>query len=133
MQYLTKSKREIFNIPSTEGDWLKVAAESDRIWNFPNVYAVADDKNIAIRKPDDSGATYKDHKGFFSNILLAFVIYDYKIVYTDVGAQGSKVRDDGVFLDCSMNPALINILNLPHQERFLKRMIPNSYNYRKKM
>ena len=108
-----KLKGEFFNIPSTEEEWLKISAETNRIWNFPNAYAAADGKHIAIRKPDESGATYKNYKGFFSIVLLAFVTYDYKIVYADVGAQG-KISDGGVFRDCSMNHALSNnALNLP--------------------
>ena len=104
---------EYFNIPSTEEEWLEIAGETERKWNFPNAYAAADGKHIAIKKPDQSGATYKNYKGFFSIVLLAFVTHDYKIVYVDVGAQG-KISDGGVFRDCSLNQALSqNLLNLP--------------------
>ena len=104
---------EYFNIPSTKEEWLEIAAETDRKWDFPNSYAAADGKHIAIKKPDNSGGMYKNYKGFFSIVLLAFVTHDYKIVYADVGAQG-KISDGGVFRDCSLNHALAhNLLNLP--------------------
>ena len=104
---------EYFNVPSTNEEWLRIATETEQKWNFPNAYAAADGKHIAIRKPDDSGATYKNYKGFFSIVLLAFVTYDYQIVYADVGAQG-KISDGGVFRDCSLNHALVQKkLNLP--------------------
>jgi hypothetical protein len=108
-----KLEGEYFNIPSTNEEWSQIADETERKWNFPNAYAAADGKHIAIKKPDNSGGMYKNYKSFFSIVLLAFVTHDYKIIYADVGAQG-KISDGGVFRDCSLNQALSqNLLNLP--------------------
>ena len=109
----TVLESEYFNMPSAEDEWLEMARITEEKWNFPNAYAAADGKHIAIKKPDDSGGTYKNYKDFFSIVLLAFVTHDYKIVYADVGAQG-RISDGGVWRDCSLNQALSrNLLHLP--------------------
>ena len=111
--HFSQLEGEFFNIPASADEWLQISSETDRKWNFPNAYAAADGKHIAIKKPDHSGGMYKNYKGFYSIVLLAFVTHDYKIVYADVGAQG-KISDGDIFRDCSLNHALLqNKLNLP--------------------
>ena len=69
-----------------------MAKETEQKWNFPNAYTAADGKYIAIKKPDKSGGTYTNCKGFL--------------------AKG-RICDGGVFSDCSLNRALSqNFLNL---------------------
>ena len=77
-----------FKVPDTEEEWLDLAAQTEQKWNFPNAFAAADGKHIAIKKPEKSRGMYLNYKGFFSIVLLAFVTHDYRIIYADVGAQG---------------------------------------------
>ena len=39
---------EFFNMPTSEEEWLEMARETEQKWNFPNSYAAADGKHIAI-------------------------------------------------------------------------------------
>ena len=60
-----------------------------------------------------SGSDFYNHKGFFSNVLLAIVNYDYKFLFVDWGCQG-RINDGGAFRNSSFNEALErNKLNLP--------------------
>ena len=106
-------KEDYFKMPSTQEEWMELATETERKWNFPNAIAAVDGKHIAIKKPALSGSSYYNYKGFDSIVLLVFVDHDYKILYADVGAQG-RISDGGVYRDCSFNSCLPKgELNLP--------------------
>ena len=89
-------KDEYLKVPSTEHEWEFISDETFKRWNFPNAFAAADGKHIALFHPDGSGSEYYNYKGFYSLVLLAFVDYDYKFLLIDVGCQG-RISDGGVF------------------------------------
>eukprot|EP00795_Rhopilema_esculentum_P008282 gene8282-14240_t len=91
-------KDDYFSVPSSEQEWINLADATEKRWQFPNAFAAADGKHIAVYHPDNSGGTFYNYKGFYSIVLLAFVDYDYKFIYADVGCQGfaDEVVDDNV-------------------------------------
>ena len=99
-------KDEYLKVPSTEQEWEFIADETFKRWNFPNAFAAADGKHIALFHPEGSGSEYYNYIGFYSLVLLAFVDYDYKFLLIDVGCQG-RISDGGVF----SNPAICSAIN----------------------
>ena len=99
--------------PNIQEKWLAIAQQFESRWQFPNCLGAGDGKHIGIRCPVYSGSDYVNYKGFFSFILLAFVGPDYRLLYTDIGCQGSA-SDGGVFCISSLWQALTEgTLNLP--------------------
>ena len=41
-------EKDYFRMPSTQEEWRAIADEIERKWNFPNAFAAADGKHIAI-------------------------------------------------------------------------------------
>ncbi|XP_065062943.1 uncharacterized protein LOC135689586 [Rhopilema esculentum] len=106
-------KDDYFSVPSSEQEWINLADATEKRWQFPNAFAAADGKHIAVYHPDNSGGTFYNYKGFYSIVLLAFVDYDYKFIYADVGCQG-RISDGGVYRNSSFAEKLSALeLNLP--------------------
>ena len=104
---------DYFNMPSSEEDWLNLANGTQERWQFPNAFAAADGKHIAINHPYGSGSEFYNYKGFYSIVLLAYVDYDYKFIYADVGCQG-RISDGGVYRNSTFFSKLSKgELNLP--------------------
>ena len=85
-------KDEYLAMPSCEKDWLDIADETFKVWQFPNGIAAADGKHICIMNPAGGGSEYYIYKGFYSIVFMALVTFDYKFLYVDIGCQG---RCDG--------------------------------------
>lgn len=113
-------------VPATEDEWRKVAAEYNRLWNYPNCLGACDGKRILIAKPPNSVSTYFDYKGHCSIILLALVDAHYTFLYVDVGTNG-RVSNGGVWEKCTLKAALeSNTLHVPPPEKlpFSQRVTP---------
>ena len=82
-------------MPSCEKDWVDIADETFKVWQFPNGIAAADGKHICIMNPAGGGSEYYNYKGFYSIVLMALVTFDYKFLYVDIGCQG-RISDGGV-------------------------------------
>jgi len=104
---------EVFNPPTTQAGWLRLAERFQDRWNLPHACGALDGKHVAIRKPKDSGTLYYNYKGFFSIVLLALVDADYRFVWADIGANGAA-SDCGVFNRSELEPGLREgTINLP--------------------
>jgi hypothetical protein len=110
-------------VPQTDAEWLNIAKDFERKWNFPNCLGALDGKHVTIRAPMNSGSTYFNYKHSFSIVLMALVDADYRFIYCDVGCNG-RISDGGVFAGCSLDDALSKkIANLPHP-----RQLPGTNN-----
>lgn len=81
--------------PSTQEEWLAVAADFEGYWNFPNCGGAIDGKHIRITCPSKGGSYYYNYKGFNSLILMAIVNANYEFIMVDVGKNG-RMSDSGV-------------------------------------
>lgn len=97
---ITKILKEVFQaikdtmlteipIPTKE-QFVSIAEDFGRIWNFPNAIGCLDGKHVRIRCPNNTGSVYYNYKDFFSIILLALVDAKYKFIAIDVGSYGRE-------------------------------------------
>ena len=103
----------IFQTPSTEEEWMKIADAFEEKWNFPNCIGAMDGKHIVIKQSKNSGSYFFNYKGTFSIVLLALVDAEYKFLYVDVGCNG-RVSDGGVFRNALLSRVMEeNFLAIP--------------------
>lgn len=76
-------------LPSKE-QFLSIADDFYRKWNFPNAIGCIDGKHVRIRCPNSTGSVYFNYKDYFSVILLALVDANYKFIAIDVGSYGRE-------------------------------------------
>ena len=99
-----------FQLPITEGEWLSIADEFMKEWQFPNCLGAIDGKLVHVQRPTKCGAQYFSYKRTFSVNMMAVVNAHYEFVYVTVGAQGSA-NDAAVFNASSFSKALENVSN----------------------
>ncbi|XP_033098204.1 uncharacterized protein LOC117102112 [Anneissia japonica] len=78
-----------------EKDWIEIAAEFQKRWQFPNCIDALDRKHVVIQAPPNSGSTFYNYKGTFSVVLMTLVDAMYCFSIIDVGAYGSN-SDGGI-------------------------------------
>ena len=81
-------------VPS-KAEWHSIAKDFYVRWNFPNCIGAIDGKHIMIQCPSNSGSLFFNYKSYFSVVLLAVTLADYRFVMVDIGAYGSS-NDSGV-------------------------------------
>lgn len=100
-------------MPNTTEQWLQIAEDFWKKWNFPNCIGALDGKHITIRCPNNSGSLNFNYKHTFSIVLMALTDANYKFTYIDVGCKG-RISDGGVYNRCSLYNAIENdLLNIP--------------------
>ena len=75
-------------VPSTEDEWLAIAEDFYKKWQFPNCIGAMDGKHIAICAPAHSGSLYHNYKHVYSIVMLAVVDANCKFILADVGSNG---------------------------------------------
>lgn len=104
----------------TENEWISVADNFFRIWNFPNCLGSIDGKHVMLQAPAQSGSLFFNYKKHFSLVLLAVCDATYQFTMVDIGAYGSQ-SDGSVLANSTFGKQLLsNTLKLPPQ-----RPLPN--------
>ncbi|KAM4029985.1 uncharacterized protein ACNLHF_022083 [Anomaloglossus baeobatrachus] len=85
---------DYMQFPKNQADWLAIASDFERRWQFPNCGGAIDGKHVRIQQPHNSGSFFYNYKGFFSVILFDVVNANYEFIYLDVGING-RVSDGG--------------------------------------
>lgn len=60
-----------FQMPTSEEEWMKIAMEYDKKWNFPHCLGSMDGKHVMIQAPINSGSDFFNYKGF---LALSFLL-----------------------------------------------------------
>ena len=100
-----------------KNDWIRTADEFYERTNFPNCIGAVDGKHIRIRKPNESGSQFFNHKNFSSTVLMAVSDADCCFISVEVRACGSS-SDSNVFKNSIFGKLLeSNKLNIPDPRR----------------
>ena len=101
-QYLGPSH---LKVPSTDEEWLAIAAKFEERWNYPNCIGAVDGKHIVMQPPAHAGSRFFNYKHTHSVVLMAVAGPDHEYMYADVGNNG-RVSDGGVWNKCSLSQAI---------------------------
>ena len=80
----------VMRCPTLPVDWFQVESVFRRRWNIPHALGALDGKHIPIRCPQGGDSIYRNYMGFHSIVLLAMVDGDYKFLWVEVRAAGSR-------------------------------------------
>ena len=80
---------EVLTCPTTPEEWLEIADQYYKKWNFPHTLGAVDGKHVAIVCPSNTGSVYYNYKHFFSILLFGMVDADYKFLWADVSGNGA--------------------------------------------
>ena len=89
-------KNNYLQCPSSENEFIKLAKEFEREWDFPNCLGALDGKHVAIECPRGSGSAYFNYKKFFSIVIMALCDAKYTFTMVDIGGYG-RDNDAAIF------------------------------------
>ena len=116
----TLLEENYLKIPS-EDDWMKISAEFEHYWNFPNVVGAIDGKHVQMFAPPNEGSNYYNYKKTHSIVLLGVCDARYKYTLVDIGDTGRQ-SDGSVYTNSKLGYAIENnLLSIPRDKK-----LPNS-------
>lgn len=74
--------------PGSANEWLNVANEFDKNWNFPNCLGAIDGKHVTIECPRNAGSAFYNYKNVHILTLLAVSDANYRFTLVDIGGYG---------------------------------------------
>ncbi len=97
--------KEVILTPTTPEDWMVIANNISRMWQYHHCLGANDGKHVAIRKPMNGGSYHYNYKNFHSIIFMDLVDGDYKFTRVEVGANGTS-SDAQIFEDCGLKQVI---------------------------
>ena len=108
---------QVIHLPSTSEEWLDIAEDFGRLWDYPRSIGAVDGKHVKIFAPPNSGTVYYNYKQFFSFVILAVSDAKANFIFVDVGQEGAS-NDSGIFNRSKMHKLMEQgRLNLPQPPR----------------
>ncbi|XP_040067830.1 uncharacterized protein LOC120841069 [Ixodes scapularis] len=96
---------DFLKVPSSPAEWKAVAQGYQDLWQFPHCVGALDGKHVALVPPHETGAQFRNYKGFFSIVLMALVDADLNFIFVDVGRNG-RMNDSGIWGACKLKETL---------------------------
>lgn len=81
-------KDEYCRIPVSESEFIELADETNKRWNFPNGVFAINGKHIALSNLAHEATDFYNYKAFHSIVLMAMVIFYYQLLFYDAGCPG---------------------------------------------
>ena len=101
------SERGFIKAPSSEGEWVEIADQFERKWNFGNRIGTIDGKHVLMQAPPRLGLYFFNYKETHS------IISNYQFIMVDIGDAGRQ-SDSGVFATSNIGRALDEgLINIP--------------------
>lgn len=111
-------------MPTTEKEWLAIAEDFNKKWNFPNCIGALDGKHVNIRAPKNLGSLYFNYKLSHSIVLMALVDANYKFIHINVGSRGRNA-DGGTFNNTLLAKSIeLNTAGIPKDKPLPQRKNP---------
>ncbi|KAM7293088.1 hypothetical protein ISCGN_026218 [Ixodes scapularis] len=101
----TVLRDDFLKVPSSPAEWKAVAQGYQDLWQFPHCVGALDGKHVALVPPHETGAQFRNYKGFFSIVLMALVDADLNFIFVDVGRNG-RMNDSGIWGACKLKETL---------------------------
>mgnify|MGYP001953942622 CR=1 FL=1 len=92
-------------MPDTE-KYKEIAADFERLWQYPHCVGSCDGKHIRVICPRNSGSTYYNYKQYFSIALQGVVDANAYFIAIDVGDYG-RHNDSSIFKHSSFGTAVL--------------------------
>ncbi|KAM7281187.1 uncharacterized protein ISCGN_006155, partial [Ixodes scapularis] len=96
---------DFLKVPSSPAEWKAVAQGYQDLWQFPHCVGALDGKHVALVPPHETGAQFRNYKGFFSIVLMALVDADLNFIFVDVSRNG-RMNDSGIWGACKLKETL---------------------------
>ena len=108
---------QVIHLPTTSEEWLDIAEDFGRLWDYPRALGAVDGKHVKIFAPPHSGTVMYNYKQFFSFVILAVADAKGNFIFVDVGQEGAS-NDSGIFNRSKMSKLMEQgRLNLPQLHR----------------
>ena len=101
------SERGFIKAPSSEEEWVEIAHQFERKWNFGNRIGAIDGKHVLMQAQPRLGLYFFNYKETHS------IISNYQFIMVDIGDAGRQ-SDSGVFAASNIGRVLDEgLINIP--------------------
>ena len=92
-------------VPQNSTEWISIARDFERTWNFNNCIGAIDGKHASLQCPPRGESLYFNYRKFHSLVLLAVVNANYEFTMVDIGDYG-RMSDGSVFASSNLGQVI---------------------------
>ena len=74
-----------------DNDWISIAEDFEKMWQYPHCLGSIDVRQFEILKPSHSGTFFYNYKHFFSIGLLVACGAHKRFIFADIGSYGTQL------------------------------------------